>query len=792
MQRVVDRIHRRPQSTHGAGLAHTLGAQRVHLGRHLPRRQPEVRVIGGARHLVVHEARGQHLAGFRVEDNHLAQRLANPLHHAAMDLPGNQHRIQHLAEFLHRTVAHDFGHAGVRIDFHLADMRAVGEGHGGGGEFAGFDQPAFLTGRDVLRIVCRAPDIGQGDRPVGAGDAEAAGFQLHIDHRRFQQFRGELAGGFDHLVGRRHHRVAADAQRARPAVALAAGQQVGVAGFVAHHVHRHTETVGDDLAEGGLQPLAHRHRPGPQGQGAVLGQAELGLVLGGTQEGAAGDLDAVAQPDAAQLAPCLGLGATRRKTVVLGEFGRQLHVALELPAIVQEGQRGLVGHRLGRDQVAAAQFVWGNRQFAGGDVDQALDDIGRFRPAGAAIGRGRHGVGHDAADPGGDGGNVIHAGDTADIADAPAGPPRGVRAQVGVPAHLQRGELAVRIQPEFGMDAHLARLFVGQEALGPVGDPAHRAVEPARRPGDQHDLDLHAGLHAEGAADIAGEDADIGRLDPEIAVRHAVAQVVGRLVGGVHLHPPVRPDLRPGAPRFHGVGGDAGDGEVQLRHMRRGGQVGLSFRLVAALPQEADIVGHVVPDRGRAGLHCGMRVGHDRQGRVVHNHRFRGLHGGAAGFRDDHRHGLTHEADPVAGQQLAVGLRRGATIGTRKADAAGDRLHVGQVGVGEHGDHTGHRARRGGVDRVDRRMRVRRAHQHGLQHALRLAIRGVVAAAGQQALVFPTADRPRLHCRHGAAPLGSSAEFATVPRAVASPAGLSFGMILPLPLREGVGGRGPR
>ena len=116
-----------------------------------------------------------------------------------------------------------------------------------------------------------------------------------------------LRASLDHLVHRQHDRGAADAQRAGAAVAFAPGQLVGVAVFLAHVLQRHAEPLRDDLAERRLQPLTHRHRAGTQDQLAVLGEAQCRKVLRWAQERSAGDLDAVGQADAAQLASFRGL-----------------------------------------------------------------------------------------------------------------------------------------------------------------------------------------------------------------------------------------------------------------------------------------------------------------------------------------------------------------------------------------------------------------------------------------------------------------------------------------------------
>ena len=80
-------------------------AERIGLARHVARLEIEIRHVGGARHRVVHEARGQQLAGGLVVDGVLHQRLADALHHAAMHLAREQQRIERGAEIVDDDVA---------------------------------------------------------------------------------------------------------------------------------------------------------------------------------------------------------------------------------------------------------------------------------------------------------------------------------------------------------------------------------------------------------------------------------------------------------------------------------------------------------------------------------------------------------------------------------------------------------------------------------------------------------------------------------------------------------------
>ena len=113
-----------------------------------------------------------------------------------MDLAGDEHRVQHLAEFLDRAVANDLGHAGLGVDLHLADMRAVGKGDGGRREFAGFHQAAFLARRNMVRVMRPVRHVGEGDGAVGAGNAEAVRRTVRCRPRPPPAFRRRGACAF--------------------------------------------------------------------------------------------------------------------------------------------------------------------------------------------------------------------------------------------------------------------------------------------------------------------------------------------------------------------------------------------------------------------------------------------------------------------------------------------------------------------------------------------------------------------------------------------------------------------
>ena len=105
-QRVHDRVADRRQHRHGAGLAAALHAERIGGAARAVEVQMERRQVVGARHRIVHERAGQHLAGLRVVRRMLQQRLADALRDRAMRLTGGDHRIDQHAVIVYRGQAH--------------------------------------------------------------------------------------------------------------------------------------------------------------------------------------------------------------------------------------------------------------------------------------------------------------------------------------------------------------------------------------------------------------------------------------------------------------------------------------------------------------------------------------------------------------------------------------------------------------------------------------------------------------------------------------------------------------
>ena len=89
------RTRHRGRRGDGADFAATLDANRIVPATGALRRRRDLRQVICARNAVIHERAGEELTAHRVIDTVLAERLADALHDAAMDLALDDHRVQH-------------------------------------------------------------------------------------------------------------------------------------------------------------------------------------------------------------------------------------------------------------------------------------------------------------------------------------------------------------------------------------------------------------------------------------------------------------------------------------------------------------------------------------------------------------------------------------------------------------------------------------------------------------------------------------------------------------------------
>ena len=102
-----------------------------------------------------------------------------------------------------------------------------------------------------------------------------------------------------------------------------------------------------------------------------------------------------------------------------------------------------------------------------------------------------------------------------------AGPAQGEK-----PAVCGQGQLCQ-------LDDLVPAVIIAEQRFRSRRDPLHRPPDPPRRPCDDRLLGMEAALHAEAAADIAGDDADAALRHVQYLVREGVAYAVHMLCAGI-------------------------------------------------------------------------------------------------------------------------------------------------------------------------------------------------------------------------------------------------------------------
>ena len=251
-------------------------------------------------------------------------------------------------------------------------------------------------------------------------------------------------------------------------------------------------------------------------------------------------------------------------------------------------------------------------------------------------------------------------------------------------------------------------------------------------------------LHAEAAADVAGDDADLVVGHLQHVLRQLGLEHMGALQGGVDgvaaFGRLVDADA---AARLHGRCRHAIDDEVMLDDMRRLCECRVGRLLVALDLDEADVVRAILPHQRHAGLDGVAGRDDGRQRLVVDLDQF--------GSIDRLKIGLgNHEGDVVADHANAIldeaGIARPIAraaiaalepAGHRQVAEAGGLV----VGAGQHREHAGCGFGLRRVDRADARMGMRRAQHIAERHAGKRHVRDIAAAALEQPRVLEPRHR---------------------------------------------------
>ena len=332
------------------------------------------------------------------------------------------------------------------------------------------------------------------------------------------------------------------------------------------------------------------------------------------------------------------------------------------------------------------------------------------------------------------------AGEVDDLVGLDAGRARidRVGADAGEVVDLPGGDGAVALDADLRLDAMVAGVDVGDEALDAVGDELDRTLEQLRKRDHRHLVGIGMHLDPERTAHILGHDADLMLLEAEMLGEQVLHHVrrLGAVIDGEALL--ARIPIGDDGARFVGDAGVATEHEGRLHH-----RVGILEALVGIAGDvhalEREIVAELGMDDRRSGIERGFSVGDRRQFLVAHLHELARVLGLGAAARD---HGADRLALPARSLDGDRVLRRGFDPFQVREHADPRRDHRRELRAGDDGDHAGCRFRSRGGDPLDARMGVGRAHEGHMRHTRQRQIAHELGAAAREAREIGARDRP--------------------------------------------------
>ena len=456
---------------------------------------------------------------------------------------------------------------------------------------------------------------------------------------------------------------------------------------------------------------------------------------------AAAGIDVEDEPDAPQMCPLPRTRLSPARGLPAARLARLLQDGSKIAGVVGLPERCAVGHGAFGNEIPAAQLGGVEAEVVRRPVDQALQQVDVLRPAGAAVGIGRRGVGVGGADP--------HVERRCPVrADQRAGATGGrderpevgrIGAEVGDAVDGKREKPPVAVERESRPRAQVAALMVARHGLAPLRHPLDRTAEHAGGEQRERIFGIDPELDSEGAADIGRHHAE----PPGGNLQHVPGQDVPHQMDALRAGGE-RVDAAPrivGAERGAGLHGAADDALVvglDAHPVGRPAERVLHRRAVAQLPVHAAIARRFGVKLGRVGLQRGLCIGDCRERPIGDGNglgRCLGL-GGALGNHEGNR--VAHHAHPPGREHRAGRQGGGATVGTFGRHHAGDRpdAGTGQIGGGEDGAHPRHRCRSACIDQAELGMGVGRAHDAAPCLTGEHDIVDIAPAAGEEALVL--------------------------------------------------------
>ena len=265
--------------------------------------------------------------------------------------------------------------------------------------------------------------------------------------------------------------------------------------------------------------------------------------------------------------------------------------------------------------------------------------------------------------------------------------------------HPERQDFPVGVQRQFVFTIDIAAMHGREKLFAAVGGPFHRTFELQAAVGQSHVFRVGAGFHAEAAAHVAQNHADLFFVEAQ-AITHAVT------LRGVHLAGEANGQAaRGGIKIMQGAAWLDGQGmyplvvDAQFDDMRRlGKRLGGEFGLAVA-HLGGDVVAEGFTHAGRTGRERGVRVHHHRQ-IVVFDHdgltRITRLLDRICHYRRDR---FADEARTLVRQCAPWRRGNGAAVGPHKTRRSGQGFHTrsDQISARNHQMHPRHASRTAGV-----------------------------------------------------------------------------------------------
>src|SRR5262245_3700806 len=126
-ERVNDRVDDGSRRTDRAEFAAAFHPKRLVGARRAQCLDVHRRNVVGARHTIIHERSGQKLTGYFIIDARFTECLTDTLDESTMDLPLDDHWIDHRADVIDRNIVDERYRTCVRVDFDLGDMGTARE-----------------------------------------------------------------------------------------------------------------------------------------------------------------------------------------------------------------------------------------------------------------------------------------------------------------------------------------------------------------------------------------------------------------------------------------------------------------------------------------------------------------------------------------------------------------------------------------------------------------------------------------------------------------------------------------